>query len=58
MVVNFIKGEQTPPTNYEAAKMKASIVSQDVIFYPKTQNDLGLQRIATFWPAIKMGWLR
>ena len=38
--------------------MKASIVSQDVIFSPKSQNGLGLQRIATFWSAIKMGWLR
>ena len=58
IIVNFIKGEQTPPTNGKAAKMKASIVSQDVLFSPKSQNGLGLQRIATFWSAIKMGWLR
>ena len=58
IIVNFIKDEQTPPKNNEVAKMKASIVSQDVIFSPKTQNGLGLQRIATSWSAIKMGWLR
>ena len=57
IIVNFIKGEQTPLTNGEAAKMKTSIVSQNVIFSPKSQNGLGLQRIATFWSAIKMGWL-
>ena len=37
--------------------MKAYIVSQDVIFSPKTQNGLGHQRIFNFWSAIKMGWL-
>ena len=58
IIINFIKGEQTPPTNGEAAKLKASIVSQDVIFSPKSLNGLGLQRVATFWSAIKMGWLR
>ena len=58
IIVNFIKGEQTPHTNGEAAKLKTSIVSQDVIFSPKSQNGLGLQRIAIFWSAIKMGLLR
>ena len=58
IIVNFIKGEQPPPTKDKAAKMKASIVSQDVIFSPKTHNGLGLQRISTFWYAIKMEWLR
>ena len=50
IIVNFIKGE--------AAKLKVSIVSQDVIFSPKSQNGLGLQRVATFWCAIKMDLLR
>ena len=54
----MIKGEQTPPTKDKAAKMKASKVSQDVIFPPKTHNSLGLQIISNFWSAIKMGWLR
>ena len=40
------------------SKLKASIVSQDLIFSPKSQNGLGLRRIAIFWSAIKMGWLR
>ena len=53
-----MKGEQTPPTNGEAAKIKASIVSQEVIFSPISQNGLALQKIATFRSAIKMGWLR
>ena len=43
IIVNFIKGEQNPPTNGEVAKLKASIVSQEVIFSPKYQNGLGLQ---------------
>ena len=58
IISNFIRGEHTPSTKDEAAKLKASIVSQEVIFSPKTHNGLGLQRIATFWSAIKMGWFR
>ena len=45
---NFIKGEQDPSSNGEASKLKASIVSQDVIFSPKSLNGIGLQRVATF----------
>ena len=58
IITNFIRGEHTPHTENEAVKLKASIVSQDVIFSPKIHNGLGLQRVATFWSAIKMGWLR
>ena len=39
-------------------KARSSIVSQDVIFAPKTNNGLGLQRVSTFWSSIKMGWFR
>ena len=56
--MNFIKGEQDSPVNGQAPKLKASIVSQEVIFSPKSLNGLGLQRVATFWSAIKLGWLR
>ena len=58
IITNFIRGENTPATPNETAKLKASIVSQEVIFSPKAHNGLGLQRIATFWSAIKMGWFR
>ena len=56
--MNFIKGEQDPPSNCEVSKLKASIVSQDVIFSQKSLNGLDLQGVATFWSAIKLGWLR
>ncbi len=58
IITNFIRGENAPTTPNENAKLKASIVSQEVIFAPKTHNGLGLQRVATFWSAIKMGWFR
>ena len=35
ITTNFIRGEHTPHTKDEAAKLKVSIVSQDVIFPPK-----------------------
>ena len=54
----FIRGEQDSPANGQASKLKASIVSQEVIFSPKSLNGLGLQRVSTFWSAIKLGWLR
>ena len=38
--------------------MKPSIISQDALFAPKSNNGLGLQRVATFWSSIKLSWLR
>ena len=58
IMIDFIRGERKSSEIDEAVKGRASIVSQDVIFAPKSNNGLGLQRVSTFWSSIKMGWLR
>ena len=58
IMTKFIKGEKETSETDDTVKLKASIVSQDILFAPKTHNGLGLQRVSTFWSAIKMGWLR
>ena len=55
---DFIKGEREQSETDNTVKLKASIISHDVLFSPKTNNGLGLQRVSTFWSAIKLGWLR
>ena len=57
-MIDFIKGERKLSEADDTVKTRSSIVSQDVIFAPKANNDLGLQRVSTFWTAIKMGWFR
>ena len=57
-MLNFIKGKHKATAKDDAIKGKTSIVSQDVVFGKKKYNGLGLQRISTFWSAIKIGWLR
>ena len=57
-MVDFSRGEHKSTDIDEAVKGRANIVSQDLIFSPKSNNGLGLRRISTFWSAIKMGWLR
>ena len=58
VMVEFIKGEKEKSETDDSIKLKASIVSQDVLFAPKSHNGLGLQRVSIFWSAIKMSWLR
>ena len=58
IMINFIKGERKSADINEVVKGRSSIVSQDVIFAPKSNNGLGLQCVSTFWASIKMGWLR
>ena len=58
LMIDFIKGEREPSETDVTVKLKASIVSQDVFFAEKSNNGLGLQRVSTFWSAIKIGWLR
>ena len=58
IMIDFIKGERKSADINEVVKGRSSIVSQDVIFAPKSNNGLGLQRVSTFWASIKMGWLR
>ena len=57
-MVDFIKGEKERSETDDTVKLKASISLQDVLFPPKSHNGLGLQRVSSFWSAIKMGWLR
>ena len=57
-MLDFIRGEHKSTEIDEAVKGKANIVSQDVVFPPKSMNGLGLQRVGTFWKAFKMGWFR
>ena len=57
VMIDFIKGERKLTETDDIVKLKASIVSQDVLFAPKSNNGLGLQRVSTFWSAIKLGWL-
>ena len=56
-MIDFIKGESETSETDNTVKLKASIVSQDILFALKTHNGLGLQRVSTFGSAIKMGWL-
>ena len=56
IMMDYIKGEKKSTEIDKAFKGCASIVSQDVIFVPKSNNDLGLCRVYTFWSSIKMGW--
>ena len=55
-MIDFIKGERKLTETDDIVKLKDSILSQDVIFAPRTRNRLGLQRVSTFWTAIKLGW--
>ena len=48
IITNFIRGEHTPHTDDEAAKLKASIVSQDVIFPPKFTMDFVYKELQLF----------
>ena len=57
-MVDFMKGEKERYETDDTVKLKTSIVSQNVIFAPKSYNGLGLQRVSNFLSAIKMGWLR
>ena len=53
-----LKGERKPSETDDTGKLKASIVSQDVLFAPKTNIGLGLHRVSTFWSVITLGRLR
>ena len=57
MMKDFIGGEHKSTDIDKAVIRRANIVSQDVIFSPKSNNGLGLQRVSSFWSAIMMGWL-
>ena len=57
IIIDFIRGERKSMVIDEAVKGQASLVSKGVIFAPKSNNGLGLQRVSTFWSSIKMGWL-
>ena len=48
VMVEFIRGEKGKSETDDSAKLKASIVSQDVLFAPKPHNGLGLQRVSIF----------
>ena len=48
IMIDFIKGEKEASGADNTVKLKASIVSQNVLFAPKTHNGLGLQRVSTF----------
>merc|ERR1712082_202460 len=58
IITDFIRGEKEQDDPNEDPKLKPSIISQDVLFSPKSNNGLGLQRVATFWSSIKLSWLR
>ena len=55
---DFIRGEREQSEPDDKIKLKPSIISQDVLFAPKKNNGLGLQRVSTFWTSIKLSWLR
>ena len=55
---DYIRGEREQSEPNNKIKLRPSIISQDVLFAPQKNNGLGLQRVSTFWAAIKLGWLR
>ncbi len=58
IITDFIRGEKEQNEPNEDPKLKPSIISQDVLFAPKSNNGLGLQRVSTFWSSIKLSWLK
>ena len=48
IMTDFIRGRKKSAETDEAVKNHASIVSQDVLFAPKSNNGLGLQQVSTF----------
>ena len=58
LMIDFIKGEWKLAETDNTVKLEASIIFQCVLFTPKANNRLGLQRVSSLWSAIQLGWLR
>ena len=48
IMIDFIKGEKKLTETDDTVKARSSILSQDAIFSPKTNNGFGLRRVLTF----------